>query len=351
MNIPIPKEVIDHFRNLPREPFEKDGFLTGRPFIDTVFKGKRVRAVGSTIFSRPLNETFHVFILNYFAHLLTPEWFKNEKAKPEEERHLIFQWFQELESTLQQEQSKGQQNRILGIKQSGNIRSLLATAYDFYSLKHCKGDVLPKLLNRLKDKEQFQGAKYEIAVGGIATRAGFEIEWVNTKGKHCEFIGTHKITGDKTAFEAKSHHREGVLGREGKIFDAGSARIKIIDHLKEALEQGSTNIPLIIFDDLNLPLTPGQEYKEKRWFKEVDGALERSGFLEKYKQTNFGALLITNFSWHFHDKLVRDKNEVMAIFHAGGKYSLKPETILQYLKLSAEQYGFVPPKLEEMKET
>lgn len=73
----------------------------------------------------------------------------------------------------------------------------------------------------------------------------------------------------------------------------------------------------------------------------------KSGFLEDYKNTNFGALFTTNFSWHFHESLDNLKeNEIMVIFHTGEKYSLKPEAV-HFLKIAAEQYGFVPAKLEE----
>lgn len=105
---------------------------------------------------------------------------------------------------------------------------------------------------------------------------------------------------------------------------------------------------LIIFDDLNLPITPGLPTNEKKWFKEVEEQLEKYGFFtsEEYKQC--GALFVTNFSWHFHQEIPPDKNEVLTHFSLDNKFSLKQETI-NYLMIAAEQYGHVPNLLDEFK--
>lgn len=153
-------------------------------------------------------------------------------------------------------------------------------------------------------------------------------------------MGTHKVTGAKAVFEAKSHHRDGVLGREG-TFDVDTARVKIMDHVRKALEQAPTptdEVPLIIFDDLNLPLTSGAASNESMWFREVEKQLTKYGFLRdpQYKRC---ILFLTNFSWHFHQEVPPEKNEV-AIYFFSSKLEL-PEP-LKYLDLAAKQYGFVP---------
>lgn len=345
---PIPDEVIQGLlaKENPPEPFEKGGFLVGRHFIDEIFQNTRCRAVGSVVYRRPLEETFHTFLFRRLSDILSREWFESEQRKPQADQHPLVQWFDETQKIIESTSSLKSEKKICSVEFTGNMRTLLSIAYDFYSLQHCSANVLPKLLNRLKDKNQFQGARYEIAVGGLVVRAGFDIQWVNDKDKHCEFIGAHKVTGEKAAFEAKSHHRDGVLGRPGK-FNAETAKLKIFAHLKEALNQSPGDIPLVLFDDLNLPLTQENETSEARWFNEIDNQLKQANFYEDYKKTQYGALFITNFSWYFHSTLPTKKSEVMVYFHTGGKFSLKPETILQYLKLASEQYGFIPLKAEE----
>jgi hypothetical protein len=337
----VPKQVIDYFmQNQPvPEPFEKGGFLTGRPFITEVFNDNRMRAVANVVYRRPMDETFHMFLFRRFSEILTQKWVEEQEIL--ENPHEIIKWFRETQAmVLPPENSPA--GTVRAIQMTGNIRALLSLAYDFYSLQHCSAPVQPKLLNRLRDSFQFQGARYEIAVAALACRAGFEIKWINTDSKHCEFTGVHRITGDKAAFEVKSHHREGVLGQKG-IFEADNARIKIIDHVREAVEQVPTeDIPLIIFDDLNLPLTAEKLVSEKKWFMEVEKQLEKYGFLNTDDYKRCGALFITNFSWHFHSDIPPDENELLAHFHLGGKYSLKPETVLNFLELASKQYGYVP---------
>ncbi len=127
-------------------------------------------------------------------------------------------------------------------------------------------------------------------------------------------------------------------------------QIKILDHFREAVDQSNKEFPLIIFDDLNLPVKAGAHLNDVDWFKEINELFKKYGFYEEQKQTNYGAIFITNFSWHYHEKLDSSKeNEVVAYFHGGGKYSLKPETIA-LLREACKQYGVVPPKLEERNE-
>ena len=338
---PVPPEILEYFKNNPPilEPFEKGGFLTGRPFITEIFQGMRIRAVANVIYQRAIDETFHQFLLRRFSELLTQKWMEAEEKK--RQPHTLILWFRETQGNINASDEKGD-GLLRGVKMTGNMRALLALAYDFYSLQHCIAPVPQKLLNRLRDENEFQGARYEIAVAGLACRSGFEIKWINDTGKHCEFIGTHKITGEKAAFEAKSHHRGGVLGRDGN-FDSETAKTKIIDHVKEALEQTvAEDLPLVIFDDLNLPLTAGVQLNEKKWFKEVEDHLQRYGFLDKQEYKRCAVLMITNFSWHFHHNVPPEHNELVTHFHQGGKYSLKSDTVLHYLDLAAKQYGFVP---------
>jgi hypothetical protein len=66
--------------------------------------------------------------------------------------------------------------------------------------------------DRLKTDDQFQWARYELAVAAIFIRSGFDIEWLDQRkgpGKRCEFIATHRLTGEVISVEAKSRHRAG----------------------------------------------------------------------------------------------------------------------------------------------
>lgn len=340
------KELQQVIYNMPTEPFERDGSLTGRPFIDTVFKGQRMRAVGGQVFGRPLDETFHLFLLRRFAETLGKDWRDQQLREKVEHQHPLFIWCEEVDQVIQKASNPAEKFTIRSVEMTGNMKALLSLSYDFYSLNHCSAKPLPKLLKRLKNKNQFQGARYEIAVAGIVARSGFDITWMNDDSqKHSEFIATHKITKQKIGFEAKSHSRDGVLGKEG-AFDVEKSRVKIMDHVREAIEQSNKELPIIIFDDLNLPLTPETLTSEKEWFKQIDIQLQHFNFFDMNKTTNYGAMFITNFSWHFHDKVPLKENEVVVYSHISSKFSIDQE-ILNLLSLACRQYGSVPARLEE----
>src|SRR3989344_5525359 len=143
-------EVAEKLKNLPLEPFEKGGFLTGRPFIDHVFKEQRFRAVGNRVYKRPLNETFHEFLLDTLAESLGRKWLHDEFQKPLGDSHTLAIWYKEVVEQMQDKESVAENPKVFSIKNTGNIRTLLSIAYDFYSLAYCGGNILPGLLKRLK---------------------------------------------------------------------------------------------------------------------------------------------------------------------------------------------------------
>ena len=61
---------------------------------------------------------------------------------------------------------------------------------------------------RLGKREQFQGARYEIAVAAIFVRAGYKIEWLTDASRRLpEFIARRDGSDVEIAVEAKSRPR------------------------------------------------------------------------------------------------------------------------------------------------
>ena len=135
------------------------------------------------------------------------------------------------------------------------------------------------------------------------------------------------------------------MGKKGDGFDIETAKIKVADHLREATGQTSSEYPLILFDDINLPQT--KDYNlDKKWLNMIDESLEKIDYFNTYKKTHVGAIFITNFPWHFESDVEDKQNEVVVYFHTNGTFSVDGR-ILGLLKLASEQYGHVPAKLEE----
>ena len=115
------------------------------------------------------------------------------------------------------------------------------------------GGLPAKLCACLRDLGQFQGARYEILTASLFGRCGFQIEFItDTSRRNPEFFA-HK-DGERIGVEAKSRHRAGVLNRRGEFDREAPAEIKRL--YEDAAGQNPGDCPLLIFIDVNLPLTP-----------------------------------------------------------------------------------------------
>jgi hypothetical protein len=74
-------------------------------------------------------------------------------------------------------------------------------------------------MERIRLPDQFQGARYELSIAAVFSRAGYEVEWLTARDRKLpEFIATHQTAKTEIAVEAKSRHRPGVLaGREHSL--------------------------------------------------------------------------------------------------------------------------------------
>lgn len=346
----IPPEVLHAMRN--PEPFTRDGKLVGRPVIATHFKEKRVVAVGSRLYhSLPPNITFHEFLIIFLKDIVGLDWGKAETEKSEQERHLIVRWIQEMADLFRsakdviQERLEGD---IKSVAVTGNVQSLLSLAYDVYSVYHC-AELPQDLVDRLKNMDQFQGAKYEIAVAAIFARSGFNIRWLpKSTERHCEFIATHRVTKQQIIVEAKSRHRLGVLGRPGTREELSTMRSQVGKLFNDALKKPTNGLPFMIFIDINLPLTLGNNDLNKRWVGDIKNMLDQHPVGTAENPDPFTALFVTNFSWHYHEQNTGiNKGENILIIPLFPSVRLSDSNMINLLHQAALQYGLVPPMFPE----
>jgi hypothetical protein len=95
------------------------------------------------------------------------------------------------------------------------IAAFPGTAYALYLLEH-NVELQTRLLNRLRDIGQFQGAYYELFVASGLIRAGFKLtleDETDGKNKHCEFAAISTMTAKRYWVEAKMRS---VAGYQGK---------------------------------------------------------------------------------------------------------------------------------------
>jgi hypothetical protein len=212
---------------------DEQGRVLGRPLIDTVWQGKRVRAVGSRIYFRPEQETKQEFFVHVMAHTVTEtlgdDWKRKQDALPEDKRHPLALWTDAWDAMRRDHGATAPDRKDEGGGQysseaTGDALALLTTAYDVYTLRHAGAiDAGDPIIKRLGQRDQFQGARYELAVAAIFVRAGYRIEWlIDVTRRLPEFIARRQGSVVEIAVEAKSRPRPGLLGRGGERPDEES---------------------------------------------------------------------------------------------------------------------------------
>jgi len=215
-------------------------------------------AVGNRIHHSPKWKTFIDFLSDYLKIKLTPEWGNAEIAKPLSERHTIMQWYDTL-CRLQAEVIKAP-GEPANIEMNGVLGCYYGLAYSLYLLDH-NVELQNRLIARLKNRSNFQGAYYELVVARALITAGYELtleDETDGLAKHCEFAAVSKDTGNKFWIEAKMRGVSGLLGKMDKdgvpASKSGKATSMLIPHLNAALKKPATD-QRMIFIDLNADMS------------------------------------------------------------------------------------------------
>lgn len=298
----LPHEVRQELARrvqLQAEWVEKYGDV--RPPITATHAGQTFVAVGSRLLYNPRWKTFHDFLLTYIGSVFERDWFADELAKPVGDRHPLMQWYDLLHTFQATRRDEFADGQIVHVEAPpAQISALLSFAYDLYTLEH--HSLLPqRLVDRLKRKDQFQGARYETYVASAFVRAGFEItleDESDQSASHCEFSAKHRATGLYYSIEAKSRHRVGLLGQLGRPQNLSEIEASISGLLVLALRKAA-RYDRIVFVDVNVPPEDCAIF-EAEWFNKVAAQLKR---LEEKPPPGAplpaAFVFLTNFPYHF----------------------------------------------------
>jgi hypothetical protein len=269
----------------------------GRPIISTKFQGHQVVAVGNKLYFSKKWKTVIDFLGDYIIKILGSDWGNSEIAKPLEERHTIMQWYDAL-CKYQRETIK-KPGEVYSFTVTGLVACYLGLAYNLYLLDH-NVELQTRLVRRLKDQANFQGAYYELIIAGILICAGFTLtleDETDPKLKHCEFAAISKKTGKKYWVEAKMKSVDGLLGKKKE--KGGSTNqnpiSRLIPHLNAALAKPA-NDERLIFIDLNAELEFDDNHKPT-WHDKAISRLERFE-VEELKSGITAYLFVTNMAFH-----------------------------------------------------
>lgn len=356
------KEVIEMAMNVLKKQREKELALQGRGiFVNYVNPctytnpktGQKVRAwaLGSRLFhTRPEHETFHEFIVDHLRkEVMGKDWWVEQLQA--QEKHFLFKCFVKWDDWRRRnatEENRVDEHTWYAIT-DGWANTLSSLAFDVCTLEHTL-QLPDHILERLKNRGEYQGAHYEIAVAAIFARLGCRIDFLD-KNKlttpHCEFVATHNETGVSIAVEAKSRQKPGVKHMAGVSDQEKLLRGDVKRLFKKALTQNPKDKPFIIFIDVNAPLTPSISMENKPWFKDVQAMMEKYPAPTSDKPEEYTGLLFTNFSPHYDGENESSPNEYLAVIPLYAKYPMPNPIFGEMLLKAVQNYGYVPNIVED----
>ena len=262
-------------KKLQEEELRIARFGDVRAPISQNFAGHTFVAVGSRLLANPKWKTFHDFLFSYIVSVVESDWFRAELDKRPAEQHPLVQWYHCLHEFQQTRYAGSADGAVRREVPTAPVIALLAFAYDLYTLEH-HSLLPPRLVDRIKLRDQFQGARYETYVAAAFVRAGFSIvleDESDTSTSHCEFTAVHRTTGSTYSVEAKSRHRAGLLGQAGSPKPVHEIEADISGLLSRALRKNARN-SRIVFIDVNCP-PEERALLETDWFNKLASQLKR----------------------------------------------------------------------------
>ena len=340
---PLSEEEFREIQALLQKKKDAEPNLNIIPSI--THKGYRWRVVWSKVYMRPITETFHEFIFYILRLTLGENWYKEQLNLNPQKRHIILKWFDSYAEFKKANKTiKNKRNGVWEAIPTGEVQALISLAYDIYCLQI--SNKLPDfIIKRLRDIRQFQGARYEITVASVITRAGFDIDFLDNKvkaKKHCEFIARHKNKAAIIGVEAKSRHRKGVLHEEGQFNDT-DIKGDINNLFKKAISQKPLKMPYIIFIDLNLPSTAKIPWHKKPWVDDIKIMLNNYGISSEENPDPFNALIITNIAYHYGgNEGVPPTGEFITILTKYPEVPIKEPQVISEIIEKLKKYSSIP---------
>jgi hypothetical protein len=228
---------------------------------------------------------------------------------------------------------------------NGSLLAYITFAYDLYIVEH-NARLDSRLLERLKQPDQFQGARHELFAEATCLRAGFEIEHedeTDPSRRHAEFNATHKATGQKISVEAKSKHRPGVLGHAGTREPEGSLNLRFGKLLNDAVAKNPSH-PLVVFLDMNMPFQSAGRFLKPPPHPFILKTLGRMS--KEHGKNPINLLVMTNHPQHYtKDNEIAKSPHLLSIL---SNLSVKPvhtPSALTALHQAANLYGNIPQEL------
>lgn len=311
-----------------------------------IFKDKKIWAIKNRIYQRDnKHETFSDFCIFILLEKLGPEWLNEIKYK-KEELNFLEKAFTEVIKLKGSAIFNGVKVRegVYSTNPNGYIKSIYSLAFDIFTLDHVS-NIPDKLIQRLKNTNEYQGVRYEIMIAAVIARLGFNITWIdNSTAKHCEFIAEHQVSGTKIGVEAKSRHRKGVLNQLGILDMYKSKKGDIQGLLTSALEKEECGLmPYIIFIDINSPLENKSRMEDVPWVKDIiKNAKRKNKIISVNNKSDYNFIFFTNHSYHYDQEKNAGGNEILSQAPQFVKFVLPDDSLHEGIQNALKWYGNIP---------
>jgi hypothetical protein len=272
----------------------------GRGIISAELNGWRFVAVGNKI-AYGHWKTFPDFLFQHIKSVFGQDWGNAEMATPEERRHPVIVWYQQLCRLQEMHITPG---TVSSMPIYGAAQAYLGLAYDLYTLEHhleseVDRSAFNRLVARLRHADQFYGARYEARVAAFFLRAGFTVKWEDERDaatRHGEFTASFPETSRSFWVECKMRQPGTSSSSLGKF--AGL----VSDALRKA-----TDLERMVFVELNTPIKPGIDQRSWGW---RDYAVGRLRILEGNPSAASlprALVFVTNYPEQYYlDELIPD---------------------------------------------
>jgi hypothetical protein len=178
-------------------------FGGGRAPLDRQIDGNRIVVAGPRIFRVPSTWSFQEFLLFYGQSQLGEDWIVRNTQNGQGLHPLVIHL---IKGRSGARLTGSGDRKFVGITMSGDLFAFLSFAYDLFTLAD-NAVVQESLFDRLRNPDQYQGARYEMFVAASLLRAGFKIVFEDESDistSHCEFTATSKQTDRSFSVEAKA---------------------------------------------------------------------------------------------------------------------------------------------------
>jgi hypothetical protein len=267
------------------------------PAATALWQGMRLVSAGGCLYEIPVEESWYGFLYGLLIEQIGPEWFDSEMEKPEGSGHFLAQWYHDI--CRRERDENGHFTRRNPSNEVGTTLAFRSIAYDIFCMMQAI-NLSPKLLDRLRHPDQFEGARYELWVAATLARAGFSIEFAHEEdrsSKHGEGIATHKETGKKYWIEAKRKHRPAFDYLQALI---DKLVLKVDAKLVAAAMQKPAEEDRLIFIDVNRPPWSRSDIKAP-WIGAFRESINRLQFQKNFRDNpdQRAFVMVTNHPYHF----------------------------------------------------